>query len=46
MILSRVYIMENLPQLILTLLTSISENKIVILIMVNILMVVMGMLNG
>ncbi len=44
MILSRLYIMENLPQLILTLLTSISENKIVILIMVNIFMVVMGML--
>lgn len=44
MILSRLYIMENLPQLILTLLTSISENKIVILIMVNIFMVAMGML--
>ncbi len=44
MILSRLYIMENLPQLILSLLTSISENKIVILIMVNLFMVVMGML--
>lgn len=44
MILSRLYIMENLPQRILGFLTSISENKIIILIMVNIFMIILGML--
>ena len=44
MILSRLYISENLPDMILTFLTSISESRIVILIMVNIFMVILGML--
>jgi tripartite ATP-independent transporter DctM subunit len=44
MILSRLYIMENLPQRILVFLTSISENKIIIMIMVNIFMIILGML--
>lgn len=43
-ILSRLYITENLPDLILGVLTSISSNKIVILLMINIFMVIMGML--
>ena len=44
MILSRLYIMEDLPGLILDHLTSISENKIVILLMLNLFMVIIGML--
>ncbi len=44
MILSRLYIMNNVPNLILELLTSISENKYVILLMVNMFMVIIGML--
>lgn len=44
MILSRLYISENLPDMILGFLTSISDNKIVILIMVNIFMIILGML--
>lgn len=43
-ILSRLYITENLPDLILGVLTSISSNKYVILLMINIFMVIMGML--
>lgn len=43
-ILSRLYITENLPDLILGVLTSISSNKIVILLMINVFMVIMGML--
>ena len=43
-ILSRLYITENLPDLILGVLTSISSNKIVILMMINVFMVIMGML--
>ncbi len=44
MILSRLYIMENLPDQIMTLLTSISENKFVLLMMINLFMLIMGML--
>jgi|LGOV01.1.fsa_nt_gb tripartite ATP-independent transporter DctM subunit len=44
MILSRLYIMENLPQTILATLTSISDNKIVILMMINVFMIILGML--
>lgn len=44
MILSRLYTMENLPQKIIELFTSISSNKMVIMLMVNIFMVIMGML--
>lgn len=43
-ILSRLYITENLPDLILGFLTSISSNKYVILLMINLFMVIMGML--
>ncbi len=43
-ILSRLYISENLPQTILKILTSISDSKTIILIMVNIFMIILGML--
>lgn len=43
-ILSRLYISENLPKIILGALTSISESRIVILIMINIFMIILGML--
>lgn len=43
-ILSRLYMTENLPNLILGVLTSVSTNKYVILLMINIFMVIMGML--
>lgn len=43
-ILSRLYMTENLPTLILGALTSISSNKYIILFMINIFMVIMGML--
>ena len=43
-ILSRLYITENLPDMILGFLTSISSNKYVILLMINLFMVIMGML--
>lgn len=43
-ILSRLYITENLPDMILGLLTSVSDNKYVILLMINFFMVIMGML--
>jgi tripartite ATP-independent transporter DctM subunit len=44
MILSRLYVMENLPQKILALLLGISENKITLMIFINIFMVIVGML--
>ncbi len=44
MILSRIYVMEDLPGSILHFLQSISENKLVILMMVNIFMIIIGML--
>ena len=44
MILSRMYIMEDLPGLIMGFLTSISDNKYILLIMINIFMVIIGML--
>lgn len=43
-ILSRLYMTENLPDLILGLLTSISSNRVIILLMINLFMVIMGML--
>ena len=43
-VLSRIYIMEDLPQKLLELLYSISNNKYVILFMLNIFMIVLGML--
>ncbi|NMA49173.1 MAG: TRAP transporter large permease [Tissierellia bacterium] len=44
MILSRLYISENLPDMILTFLTSISDNKIIMMLMINVFMVILGML--
>ncbi|WBF67635.1 TRAP transporter large permease [Desulfovibrio subterraneus] len=44
MILSRLYIMENLPDQIMHVLTSISDNKFVLLLMINVFMLIMGML--
>jgi len=44
MMLSRIYIMENVPQHIATFLTGISENKYVILLMVNVFLLIIGML--
>jgi tripartite ATP-independent transporter DctM subunit len=44
MILSRIYIMEDLPSLILDGLTAISENRYIILIMINLFMIIIGML--
>ena len=43
-ILSRLYMTENLPDMILGVLTQISTNKYVILLMLNLFMVIMGML--
>lgn len=44
MILSRLYIMENLPEQIMDVLTTISDNKMVILLMINVFLIIMGML--
>lgn len=44
MILSRLYVSENLPEMILGFLTSISSNKIIILLMINLFMIILGML--
>lgn len=44
MILSRIYIMEDLPSLILDNLTAVSENKIILMLMINLFMVIIGML--
>lgn len=44
MILSRLFIMENLPTLMIGFLTSISENKYLILVMINLFMIIIGML--
>jgi tripartite ATP-independent transporter DctM subunit len=44
MILSRIYIMEDLPGLILDRLTSVSDNKYAIMLMLNLFMILIGML--
>lgn len=44
MILSRLYIMENVPQMIMSLLLSISSNRFVLIMMVNLFMIIIGML--
>lgn len=44
MILSRIYVMEQLPDKILDFLLSISDNKYVLLIMINIFLIIIGML--
>jgi len=43
-ILSRLFVTENLPDLILNFLTSVSSNRVVILIMINVFMLIIGML--
>ena len=43
-IISRLYVTENLPDLILGFMTSVSENRIIILLMINVFMVIIGML--
>lgn len=43
-ILSRLYISENLPQIILNALTTVSDSKTIILIMINLFMIILGML--
>ena len=40
----RLYIMENLPDMIIKYLTAVSENKYVILAMLNVFMIIIGML--
>ena len=44
MMVSRLYIMENVPQKIMAILSSISDNPLVILLMLNLFMVMIGML--
>jgi C4-dicarboxylate transporter DctM subunit len=44
MILSRLYIMENVPQMILELMTSITDNRLILILMVNIFLIIIGML--
>ena len=44
MMLSRIYTMENVPQHLITLMTGISENKYVILAMINVFLIIIGML--
>jgi tripartite ATP-independent transporter DctM subunit len=44
MILSRIYIMEDLPQLAMSFLFSISKNKYIIFVLINIFMIMVGML--
>jgi tripartite ATP-independent transporter DctM subunit len=44
MVLSRLYVMENVPRLILAFLTSISDNPTVLIMMVNIFLIVIGMI--
>ncbi len=44
MILSRLYIMENVPTKIMELLTMVSDNPIIIMLMINLFMVIIGML--
>lgn len=44
MMLSRLYIMENVPQMILDAMTSITENRFLLILMVNIFLIIIGML--
>ncbi len=44
MVLSRLYTMENVPNKILALLTTISDNRIVLLMLINIFLIIIGML--
>lgn len=44
MVLSRLYVMENVPQMILDLMMNITENRILLIMMLNLFLVVIGML--
>jgi len=44
MMLSRIYVQERLPSMIIDLLTSISSNKYVIMLMINLFMIIIGMI--
>ena len=44
MMLSRLYIMENVPQMILDAMTSVTENTVVLILMVNLFLIIIGML--
>ena len=44
MMLSRIYVTENLPDFILSVLNSISQSKYVILLMINLILIIIGML--
>jgi len=44
MILSRLYIMENIPQQLVTILTGVTDNKYLLLLMVNLFLIILGML--
>jgi len=44
MILSRLYVMENVPQRLVATLTRITDNKYIILLMVNLFLIILGML--
>jgi len=44
MILSRLYVMENVPQRLVVTLTGITDNKYIILLMVNLFLIIVGML--
>ncbi len=44
MMLSRIYVIEDLPNMILQALTAVSQNKYIILLMINVILIVIGML--
>lgn len=44
MILSRLYVMENVPQRLVATLTGITENKYILLLMINLFLIILGML--
>ncbi len=44
MMLSRLYIMENVPQMILKVMTSVTDNTVLLILMVNLFLIIIGML--
>jgi TRAP-type C4-dicarboxylate transport system permease large subunit len=44
MVLSRLYVMENVPQMILNAMTSVTENTTILVMMVNVFLVIIGMI--
>jgi len=44
MMLSRLYIMENVPQMILRVMTSVTDNTVLLILMVNLFLIIIGML--